>query len=252
MGAACSATPQTASQVASDDRVETLLAGMSLEQKIAQMIMPAIRSWEGGENGMTDLSAVPDLAAALQRHQYGGVILFGQNIEDTEQTLRLVHDLQANNAQSADAKATSVIPYFVAADQEGGSVARLSMGTRGTGSMAIGATGSNAPQNARDTGTVFGLELAALGINVNLGPCADVITDLEDAGMSTRVFSDDPGVVADCSLEFAQGVGKTGVVNCFKHFPGAGDGSDFPTAIPITLEQLQGHKAQIVCVEEEK
>ena len=244
MGAACSAASQgegaqPASQVASDDRVETLLASMSVEQKIAQMIMLAIRSWGGEENGVTDLSAVPDLAAALQKHQYGGVILFGANVEDTEQTLRLVHDLQANNAQSADAKATSVIPYFVAADQEGGSVARLSMGTRGTGSMAIGATGPNAPQNARDTGTVFGIELAALGINVNLGPCADVITDLADAGMSTRVFSDDPDVVTDCSLGFAQGVSKIGVVTCFKHFPGAGDGSDFPTAIPITLEQLQ-------------
>lgn len=232
LGAACSAAPQTTPQADSDDRVETLLAAMSTEQKIAQMIMPAIRSWEGEENGVTDLTTVPDLAAALQRHQYGGVILFGANVEDTEQTLRLVHDLQANNAQSADATATSVIPYFVAADQEGGSVARLSMGTRGTGSMAIGATGPNAPQNARDMGTVFGLELAALGINVNLGPCADVICDLEDAGMSTRVFSDDPDVVADCSLGFAQGVGKTGVVTCFKHFPGAGDGSDFPRPFP--------------------
>ena len=245
MGVACVAAPHeddsqfADAQAASGDRVEGLLAVMSIEQKIAQMIMPAIRSWEGEENGVTDLSAVPDLAAALQRHQYGGIILFGKNVEDTEQTLRLVRDLQANNAQGADAAGVSVIPYFVAADQEGGSVARLSMGTRGTGSMAIGATGANAPQNARDTGTVFGLELAALGINVNLGPCADVISDPEDAGMSTRVFSDDPDVVADCSLGFAQGVGKSGVVTCFKHFPGAGDGSDFPTAIPIALEQLR-------------
>ena len=72
--------------------------------------------------------------------------------------------------------------------------------------MAIGATGIDAVQNARDTGTVFGLELAALGINVNLGPCADVISDPEDAGMSTRVFSDDPQVVTDCALGFSSGL----------------------------------------------
>lgn len=212
---------------------------MSLEQKIAQLIMPAIRSWEGDENAVTDLSAVPELATALARHQYGGVILFGSNVVETEQTYRLVNDLQSNNARSADATSTSVIPYFVAADQEGGSVARLSMGTRGTGSMALGATGENAAQNARDTGTVFGLELSALGINVNLAPCVDVITNLADPGMSTRVFSDDPQLVADCGNEFAYGVDKCGVVTCFKHFPGAGDGSDDPTAIMLTEEQLR-------------
>lgn len=208
---------------------------MSLEQKIAQMLMPALRSWGDYEHLVTDLSAYPELASALQKHQYGGVILFGQNISDTEQTLRLVSDLQSNNASGAEG---SVIPYFVAADQEGGSVARLSMGTRGPGSMAIGATGTKAAQYARDMGTIHGLELSALGININLAPCVDVITDLTDLGLSTRVFSDDPTVVKDCGWGFDYGVSKSNVITCFKHFPGAGDGSDYPTAIPISLEQL--------------
>lgn len=246
-GTACAATLQEGTSPAdaytqtvfASERVEGLLDAMSLEQKIAQMLMPAIRTWEGEDNNVTDLSAVPDLASALQRHQYGGVILFGANVENTEQTLRLVADLQANNALGTDAPTTSAIPYFVAADQEGGSVARLSMGTRGTGSMAIGATGEAAAQNARETGTIFGAELSALGINVNLGPCADIITDLDDLGMSTRVFSDDPQVVADCASGFASGVGESPVVTCFKHFPGAGDGSDYPTASPVTLDRLQ-------------
>lgn len=247
VGSGCAAPAQdvdSSSTVATsaapaDGRVDSLLKAMTLEQKIAQMIMPALRCWEGDDNEVTDLSTVPELAAALQKHQYGGVILFGSNVKETEQTLRLVSDLQANNAQGVDATTTSVIPYFVAADQEGGSVARLYMGTRGTGSMAIGATGVNASQNARDMGTIFGLELSALGINVNLAPCVDVITNLADAGMSTRVFSDDPQIVSDCALGFSYGVSKTGVITCYKHFPGAGDGSDDPTAIFLTLEQLR-------------
>ncbi len=211
----------------------------AIERKIAQMIMPAIRTWEGEDNGVTDLSAVPKLAEALRKHQYGGVILFGANVVDADQTVRLVHDLQVNNAQSADAQATGLIPYFIAADQEGGSVARLSMGTRGTGSMAIGATGDTAEENALKTGRIFGQELSALGINVNLGPCIDVITDLADQGMSTRVFSDDPELVECLGKAFAAGVGESGVITCFKHFPGAGDGSDYPTAISITREELE-------------
>ncbi len=217
---------------------ENPLPPMTLEQKIAQMIMPAIRTWDGEDNGVTELSAASGLAEALRQHQYCGVILFGQNVQDTEQTVRLIHDLQANNAQSDDAGSSGLIPYFVAADQEGGSVARLSMGTRGTGSMAIGATKGAAEDNALATGQIFGQELAALGINVNLAPCIDVIHDLADPGMSTRVFSDDSMTAGRLGLAFARGVGESGVVTCFKHFPGAGDGSDWPTAIHLTREEL--------------
>ncbi len=216
-----------------------LLASMSLEQKVAQLIMPAIRTWGDDYDALTDFSAVPELGEALRRHQYGGVILFGSNVVDTEQTARLVSDLQTNNAQGQDAKSTGAIPYLVAADQEGGSVARLTMGTRGTGSMAIGATGEDAHTNARDTGTIFGIELSALGINVNLAPCADVIGDLADPGMSTRVFSDDQKVVCDLAQAFSEGVAKNNVITCFKHFPGTGDGSDDPTSEHITLDELR-------------
>ncbi|MER2142809.1 MAG: glycoside hydrolase family 3 N-terminal domain-containing protein, partial [Eubacteriales bacterium] len=222
------ATPEAEGQA----RVDALLNAMTLDQRISQMIMPALLTWDGEK--VTELSAWPTLAEALRRHQYGGVILFGANIASTEQTVRLIDDLQRNNAQSAP----GALPYLVAADQEGGYVARLTMGTRGTGSMAIGATGEAAEQNALATGQVFGEELAALGINVNLGPCIDVIIDPADPGMSTRVFSDDPQVVSRLGLAFAEGVGQSNVITCFKHFPGAGDGSDNPTSIKLTSDQL--------------
>ena len=222
-----------ASGTDAQSRIEALLNAMTLDQKISQMIMPALRTWDSEK--VTELSVDSALAEALRRHQYGGVILFGQNIASTEQTLRLIDDLQRNNALGVP----EAIPYLVSADQEGGSVARLSMGTRGTGSMAIGATGEAAEGNARAIGQVFGEELEALGINVNLGPCIDVIADLSDLGMSTRVFSDDPEVAARLGLAFAEGVGQSNVITCFKHFPGAGDGSDYPTSIRLTPEQLE-------------
>lgn len=218
-------------------RVQHIEETMTTEQKVAQMIMPAIRSWN--EEEVKDLSECPRLAEALRRHQYCGVILFGQNIEGKGQTVRLTSDLQLNNAESDDAKTSTLIPYMIAADQEGGSVCRISMGTRGTGSMAIGATGENAEKNAEDTGRIFGEELSALGINVNLGPCVDVITDLTDMGMSTRVFSDDPKMVAKLGAAFERGVENSDVVTTFKHFPGAGDGSDYPTSIKLSEKELR-------------
>lgn len=222
-------------------RAAKILSNMTLEQKVSQMIMPCFRTWESSEANVnvTDLNEVSELAAALRKHQYGGVILFGQNITSAEQVLRLIDDLQQNNAKGAADKKADIIPYLVSCDQEGGAVNRFSMGTRGTGSMAIGATGYNAADNAFKTGQILGEEMAAVGINVNLGPCIDVIKDLTDLGMSTRVYSDDPDKNALLGLRFAEGVGQSNVITTYKHFPGAGDGSDYPTAIRLSLDELQ-------------
>ena len=57
--------------------------------------------------------------------------------------------------------------------------------------------------------------------------------------MGTRVFSDDPQIAADLSIAFKKGVDQSEVITTYKHFPGAGDGSDYPTSIPLTLEELQ-------------
>ncbi len=217
---------------------QKVLAAMTLEQKVAQMIMPSLRSLEGVTDAVTDLAQVTALAEGLRRHQYGGVALFGANIQSAEQTTRLLHDLQENNAQGAAEKSGPSIPYLVSADQEGGSVARINMGTRGTGSLALGATGDAGEEYAYGTGEMFGKELSVLGINLNLGPCADVIVNLADEGMSVRVFSDDPETAGRMALAFKSGVDQSNVITCFKHFPGANAGDDDPTAVNITLEEL--------------
>ncbi|MBQ9067769.1 MAG: hypothetical protein IJ131_01735, partial [Eggerthellaceae bacterium] len=54
--------------------VRAIVANMTLDEKISQMIIPAFRTWDG--NDVTDLGAVPELASALRAHQYGGVILY--------------------------------------------------------------------------------------------------------------------------------------------------------------------------------
>ena len=218
--------------------VDAIVAGMTLDEKISQMIIPAIRSWDG--TNVTDLSAVPELSAALRAHQYGGVILFGQNVVDTEQTARLVSDLQANNAQI---QASANIPYFTPVDEEGGIVLRLSMGTRMTGNMAVGATGDGAIANARTTGRVLGEECAALGFNVDYAPDVDVNSNPANPVIGTRSFSDDPAAVGPLGASYAEGLGQSNVIATYKHFPGHGDtGVDSHTGTPSvekTYDQIK-------------
>ncbi|MCR4963922.1 MAG: glycoside hydrolase family 3 protein [Firmicutes bacterium] len=199
--------------------VEAIVSGMTLDEKISQMIIPAIRTWNG-EN-VTDLAAFPELEEVLQKHQYGGVILFGANITGTEQTARLVYDLQANNL--AMENVTSHIPYFMPLDEEGGIVTRLVSGTRMTGNMAIGATGASAEENAETTGKIIGEELAALGFNVDFAPVIDVNNNAANPVIGTRSFSDDAETVARLGTAYARGLQASHIIATYKHFPGHGD-----------------------------
>ena len=225
--------------MAQEKSAEEILSGMTLDEKISQMIIPAIRTWD--EENVTDLSAVPELAEALQEHQYGGILLYGSNVSGTEQLTRLIADLQANNA-AIDGVSTH-IPYLMPVDEEGGIVTRVTSGTRMTGNMAIGATGDAAEENARIVGDVIGEELAALGFNTDFAPVIDVNNNAANPVIGTRSFSDDPQMVSDLGIAYAQGLGDNEIIATYKHYPGHGDtGTDSHIGTPSiekTYDQIK-------------
>ena len=201
-----------------DKELDEVISAMSMDEKISQLIIPAIRTWN--DEDVTDLGTVPELAYALRNHQYGGIILFAGNITGTEQATRLVYALQDNNMQIEGASAH--IPYLMPVDEEGGKVIRLNSGTRMTGNMAIGAT-DDAEQNAELTGRILGEELAAIGFNADFAPVIDVNNNPSNPVIGTRSFSDDPETVASLGTAYAKGLAESGIIATYKHFPGHGD-----------------------------
>lgn len=198
---------------------EDVISHMSLDEKLSQMIIPAIRTWNDIE--VTDLDEAPELVEALRKHQYGGIILFGQNIKDTEQTARLVSGLQQNNL--GNESVSEHIPYLMPLDEEGGIVIRLLSGTRMTGNMAIAATGSKAEENAASTGRIIGEELSALGFNTDFAPVVDVNNNAANPVIGVRSFSDDPETVAKLGVNYMNGLAEEDIAATCKHFPGHGD-----------------------------
>ncbi|MBQ7676895.1 MAG: glycoside hydrolase family 3 protein, partial [Lachnospiraceae bacterium] len=199
--------------------MSAIVSRMTLDEKLSQMIIPAIRTWNDRE--VTDLDEAPDLKEALKKHQYGGIILFGQNIKDTEQTVKLVSGLQANNL--ANEGVSVHIPYLMPLDEEGGIVIRLTDGTRMTGNMAIGATGDAAEGNAFVTGRIIGEELSALGFNADFAPVVDVNNNAANPVIGVRSFSDDPRTVAALGTSYMDGLTEVNIAAACKHFPGHGD-----------------------------
>ena len=219
-------------------RVAAIVAGMSMDEKVSQLIVPAIRKWD--DEKVQDLDKFPETAKALRNHQYGGVILYGDNIDSSEQTAKLVYDLQKNNSQT---DASVHIPYLMPIDEEGGAVLRFSMGTRMNGSMAIGATGKNAKKNAYATGKVLGEEIAALGFNADFAPDIDVNNNPSNPVIGVRSFSDDPELVSGLGISYSDGLNDSGVISTYKHYPGHGDtGTDTHTSLTSvdkTLDELK-------------
>ncbi len=161
----------------------------------------------------TDPAAAGDL---IRRHRVGGIILFTRNIRDAVHAAEVCETLHGMRREVSDS------PLFIAIDQEGGCVARITEGvTVFPGNMALGATGS--VRLAREAGEVTAAELSALGINVNFAPVLDVGSNSDNPGVGARAFGSDPGLVARLGSAMIEAMQQNGVMAAAKHFPGLGE-----------------------------
>ena len=231
---------------ADSNPVEKILTSMSLRDKVGQMMIASFRVWKevppkGEENpeeepprvNITELN--DPIREMIGRDHFGGILLFGENFADAEQTARLVSDMKSAN------QAGGGLPQIFFTDQEGGYVSRINYGTIGIGNMALGATGN--PENARIMASVHGKELALLGIQANFAPVVDINSNAANPVIGVRSFSDDPRVVATFGCAYLNGLHDTGTIAALKHFPGHGNtDTDSHTGLPLissTYEELK-------------
>src|SRR5207237_10422796 len=65
-------------------------------------------------------------------------------------------------------------------------------------------------------------ELRRLGVDLNLGPCLDVLTDRYSPNIGIRSYGKHPKLVARYGVARLSGMAKGGLSSCPKHFPGKG------------------------------
>jgi beta-N-acetylhexosaminidase len=184
-----------------------LLAQMTLEEKVGQLLMVGFKSESPPE----------ELRTLLSSGLAGGVILFAANVAGPEQVIELTGALQETVGQLRNG-----LPLFIAIDQEGGAVVRFTGGgTIFPGNMAIGAAGRE--EYAYRSGKAMAEELAALGINMNLAPVLDVNINPDNPIIGIRSFGAAPEAVARLGTAAVKGLQDGGVLAVGKHFPGHGD-----------------------------
>lgn len=110
---------------------------------------------------------------------------------------------------------------LVAIDHEGGRVIHLTEGvTVFPDNWALGNTGNE--DYARRQGEIEAKELMRLGIDLNLAPTVDVLTERFSPNIGIRSYGRDPELVARLGAARIKAMQAGGVSACAKHFPGQG------------------------------
>lgn len=222
-------TPRTSAAVRKD-AAQTLLDGMTTQEKICQLLIvhPEALTGGGTVTGMTD-----ELAAALRAYPVGGLLLSAGNMTSGEQLAALTAAL-SNGCKTAP---------LISVDEEGGRVARLmnTVGTTKLGSMySYRAQGT---QGAHDNAQTIARDIAAYGFNTDFAPVADVWTNKRSNAIGDRAYSDDYDEAAELVAAAVKGFHDGGAICCLKHFPGHGstetDSHDGAATVDKTLPQLR-------------
>ncbi len=198
------------------DEVDSFMAGMSTEDKVAQLFFITPDALTGTE-GVT--MAGDATKSAIEDIPVGGIIYMGDNLQSHTQVKEM---LSNTNTYSMDRVG---LPMFMTVDEEGGTVARIAgsgrFGVKDVGNMAdIGATGT--VDDARQAGASIGNYLSDLGFNIDFAPVADVLSNSENSIVKYRSFGSDPEKVSEMSVAVADGLKSEGIDAVYKHFPGHG------------------------------
>ena len=198
------------------------LANMSLKEKIGQMIMIDYRD---------TLEMNVELDDILNKYSPGGFILFKSNIQNYNQTKKLLSDIK----QSSD------IPVMVSADQEGGRVQRLDERVGFDTIPPMGEIGKTMnEEEVFNLGKKMGEELKNIGVDMDMAPVLDVFSNPENRVIADRAFGTNSDIVKRLAMALSKGLQEEKIIPVGKHFPGHGDTlKDSHVDLPIITKDLE-------------
>ncbi|NUP88538.1 MAG: hypothetical protein HUU25_01815 [Candidatus Sumerlaeia bacterium] len=183
--------------------VQQTLAGLSLEERVGQMIFPAV-PWDVRKH-RREFERVAALAGTIG---VGGFIVGGGT---AAQRVPVINELQAR----------SDLPLLICADFEAGVGLVWSDATPLPRAMAQAATGD--PGAARLAGEITARESRLCGVHWPLVPICDVNINPDNPIINVRSYGEDVETVSRFAVAFTEGVQSAGAIACAKHFPGHGD-----------------------------
>ena len=186
--------------------VEKTLSNMTLEEKVGQILAPAISPRKSTSN--------PDPAARvkdwIQKYHIGHVYM-ASNRMDPVKTAEFINEIQDE----------STTPLLIHSDLECGPGGRIDGGTIFPPLMGIAQTGSGAI--ATTMAAITAKEARAIGIHLINSPVLDVNINPDNPVICIRSFGDNPELITTLGAAFVKGLNENGLIGAAKHFPGHGD-----------------------------
>ncbi|WFE31507.1 glycoside hydrolase family 3 protein [Micromonospora sp. WMMD975] len=247
--ASSSSTPAPTDPAPADPaaRAAALVATLADEDLVGQVLMPyaygssATEVSAGSAAGNRALAGVDTPAEMVAKYRLGGVILVGfsaddptsgnqetTNVDNPKQVRGLTDGLRA----AAGKLPAGAAPFLIGTDQEYGVVTRITDGvTQLPSPLAAGAAGDPALTEA--AWRAAGSELAAMGINLDFAPVADVLVTRSTV-IGSRSFGATPATASPQVAGAVRGLQAEGVGAAVKHFPGHGlTAADSHSELPV-------------------
>lgn len=204
------------------DPVQEQLAALSTAEKIGQLFIVGMDGTESNE----------PIRELLQKRHVGGIILYKNNIVNTEQAVGLLNKLKQENKHNP-------VPLFLSVDEEGGRVSRMPAElVKLPAAGKIGATKDS--KAAENLGELIGAELTGFGLNMDFAPVLDVNSNPDNPVIGDRSFNDSADVVSQMGLAEMKGLSGQGIIPVVKHFPGHGDTSvDSHLGLPVVEHDME-------------
>ena len=207
------------------DVIQKEIENMTLDEKIGQIITVGI-------DGYTINDKTKEL---IVDKKVGGIILFKDNINDSNQLLQLINNIKDINSKNK-------IHLFISIDEEGGRVSRLPKEIKKLPSNEV-IGNINDKKLTYDIGKTIGYSLKSFGFNMDFAPVLDINSNPNNKVIGDRSFSSNKNIVANLGVSEINGFKSSNIISVAKHFPGHGDTDiDSHYKLPIinkTLDELK-------------
>lgn len=207
-------------------KADKILAGMSRQDRLAQMVT---------------VHAPMMNSVVSAGYKVGGVLLFQEDCQynargDGLALNERIAGYQSSEASLYSADGQTVVPMWVAVDEEGGRVVRVSKSdTYGPDGKPLRSEPYASDRDIyNSSGSLYAVKtnaiekanfLRSFGFNVNYSPVLDV-SGTGYMWTRGRSFSGDPLAVSEYAWYVVSGHKSNGVASSAKHFPGYGDTAD--------------------------
>ncbi|GAA4250834.1 glycoside hydrolase family 3 protein [Dactylosporangium darangshiense] len=230
---------------------------LSDEELVGQLLMPyaygnaADKVSSGSAAANRNYAGASTPAEIVRKYHLGGIILVSSSADDptagTNKTTNVESPAQVAKLtaglQQASLGLPARLPLLIGTDQEYGQVTRIRDGmVQLPAALAFGAAGDPALTEA--AWKAAGAELAAIGLNVDFAPDADVLGSQPGGVIGSRSFGSDPAKVSVQVAAAVRGLQAAGVAATVKHFPGHGHTTtDSHSSLPVLSQSLESLQA---------